>query len=66
LQDRFVKGKDQDEREIHGEAEEPNADKKEAETKLENTEEKTEAGKEEKATGSEGGDDKENHVGCDD
>jgi hypothetical protein len=55
LQDRFVKGEDQDEKETHGEAEAPNADKTEAETKLENTEEKTEAGKEEKATGSEGG-----------
>jgi serine/threonine-protein phosphatase 4 regulatory subunit 2 len=66
LQDRFVKGEDQDEKETHGEAEAPNADKTEAETKLENTEEKTEAGKEEKATGSEGGEDKENHVGCDD
>lgn len=74
LQDRFVKGEDQDEKEAQGETEALNAeDKKEEETKLENTGEqntdevKTEGGenktgKEAKATDSEGGENKENQA----
>ena len=78
LQDRFVKGEEQELKEGQGVAEAAKEEvKKEAETKIESTEEqsadekmdedKTETGeqktdKEEKAEGSEGGEDKENRA----
>ena len=78
LQDRFVKGEDQEQKEVQGETETVKEGVgKETGTKAENAEEqrgdvkmdrnKTEAGdqntgKEERATSSEGGEDKENQV----